>query len=106
MLAFTTSSVYIDVDAPSEGDVILTQNAAPGWRVAVDGIAANPHESSVFRAVHVARGHHGIQWMYRPRSLIIGAVLTLAALAYLLLSYMFVKRAARENFLRVSLRIA
>jgi hypothetical protein len=106
MLAFTTSSVYIDVDAPSEGDVILTQNAAPGWRVAVDGIAANPHESSVFRAVHVARGHHGIQWIYRPPSLIIGAVLTLAALVYLLLSYMFVKRAARENFLRVSLRNA
>ena len=93
-LAFTSSSVFIDVDAPADGDVVVTQQSAPGWRVTVDGNPANPHETSVFRGVHVARGHHAIKWMYRPLSLIIGAILTLAALVRLLLSPMFVKRGA------------
>jgi hypothetical protein len=92
-LAFTSSSVFIDVDAPSPGDVLVTQQAAPGWSVTVDGVPANPHESSVFRAVHVTRGHHAVKWIYRPLALIIGAILTLAALMRLLLSPMFVKRA-------------
>jgi hypothetical protein len=105
-LAFTPSSVFIDVDAASPGDVVVTQQAAPGWSVTIDGMAANPHESSVFRAVHVTRGRHAIKWIYRPLSLIIGAILTLAALMHLLLSYMFVKREARVNFLCVSLKIA
>lgn len=105
-LAFTPSSVFIDVVAPADGDVVVTQQAAPGWSVTVDGMAANPHETSVFRAVHVTRGRHAIKWIYRPRSLIIGAILTLAALARLLFSTMFVKRSGRENFLCVSLNIA
>jgi hypothetical protein len=93
-LAFTPSSVFIDVDAPSDGDVVVTQQASPGWSVTVDEKPANPHESSVFRAVHVARGHHSIRWVYRPLPLIIGAILTIAALLHLLFSRMFVKRAA------------
>jgi hypothetical protein len=101
-LAFTPSSVFIDVDAPSAGDVVVTQQASPGWGVTVDGKAANPHEISVFRGVHITHGRHAIKWTYRPLSLIFGAVLTLAALVRLLLSRMFVKRAGRENFLRVS----
>jgi len=105
-LAFTSSSVFIDVDAPAEGEVVVTQQSAPGWSVTVDGNAANPHETSVFRGVHVGRGHHAIKWMYRPFSLVIGAILTLIALARLLLSPMFVKRGARENFLRVPLKNA
>jgi uncharacterized membrane protein YfhO len=91
-LAFTSSSVFIQVDAPSPGDVVVTQQAAPGWSVTVDGMPANPHESSVFRAVHITRGRHAIKWIYRPLSLIIGTILTLAALMRLLLSSMFVKR--------------
>ncbi|HEX9458941.1 MAG TPA: hypothetical protein VGA84_07335, partial [Thermoanaerobaculia bacterium] len=106
LLAFTPSSVFIDVDASEAGDVVVTQQAAPGWSVTVDGMPANPHETSVFRAVHVTRGRHAIKWLYRPRPLIAGAILTLAALGYLLLSPLFVKRAGRVNFLCVSLKIA
>jgi hypothetical protein len=105
-LAFTPTSVFIDVTAPAASEVVVTQQAAPGWSVTVDGIAANPHETSVFRSVHVAGGRHAIKWIYRPLSLILGTLLTLAALARLLLSFMFVKRAGRENFLCVSLKIA
>ena len=105
-LAFKPSSVFIDVDAASAGEVVVTQQMAQGWTVTVDGMAANPHETSVFRAVHVGRGRHAIKWTYRPLSLIIGAVLTLSALLRLFLPRGFVKRVSRENFLCVSLKNA
>jgi hypothetical protein len=105
-LAFTNSAVFIDVDAPFDGDVVVTQQAVPGWSVTVDGNPATPHEISLFKAVRVTRGRHAIKWTYRPPFLIIGAFLTLAALVRLLLPHMFVKRIASENFLRVSLKIA
>lgn len=101
-LAFTPSSVFIDVDAATDGDVIVTQQAAAGWHVSVDGKAANPLRSSLFRAVHVTRGRHGIHWTYRPVALIVGAIVTLAALVRLLLSRWFVKRAERIKFLRTA----
>ncbi|MDP9362201.1 MAG: YfhO family protein, partial [Acidobacteriota bacterium] len=101
-LAFTPSSVFIDVDAPADGDVIVTQQAAPGWLVTVDGKTANQHESSLFRAVHVARGRHAIKWTYRPVPLLIGAILTFGGLVRLLFSSWFVKRGERIKFLRAS----
>jgi hypothetical protein len=105
-LAFTTSSVFIDVDAPSAGDVVITQQMSSGWSVEVDGtrVAANPY--ALFRTVAIGAGHHSVKWIYRPASLLAGAILTVIALAYLLFSRWFVKRDARGKFLRVSLRNA
>jgi hypothetical protein len=105
-LAFTTSSVFIDVDMPSDGEVILTQQAAPGWHVTVDGGEATPQEIGLFRGVHVARGSHAVKWSYRPLPLFIGAVLSFAALMRLFLLNWFVKRSGRINFLRTSRRNA
>jgi hypothetical protein len=105
-LAFTSSSVFIDVDAPSAGDVIVTQQMSSGWRVDVDGVRAVARESELFRAVSVGRGHHAVKWIYRPASLLIGAILTMLAIVRLLFSRLFVKRGARENFLRAGSRIA
>jgi hypothetical protein len=93
-LAFTPSSVFVDLDAPSSGDVIVTQQMSSGWSVEVDGVRAVAHESALFRTVSVGAGHHAVRWIYRPASLLAGAILTMIALARLLLSYMFVKRVA------------
>jgi len=105
-LAFTTSSVFIDVDAPSAGDVVITQQMANGWRVEVDGARATANPYALFRTVSVGAGHHSVKWIYRPASLLAGAILTIIAIAYLLFSRWFVKRDARGKFLRVSLRNA
>jgi hypothetical protein len=105
-LAFTPSAVFIDVDTGSGGDVVVTQQAAPGWGVTVDEKAANPHETSLFREVHVPPGHHAVKWIYRPLPLLMGALFTFAALVRVLFSRIFVKRSDRKNFLRASLKIA
>jgi hypothetical protein len=105
-LAFTTSAVFIGVDAPSAGDVVITQQMSNGWKVEVDGVRADANQYALFRTVSIGAGHHSVKWIYRPASLLAGTILTMIALAYLLFSRWFVKRDARGKFLRVSLRIA
>ena len=88
-----TSQARVTVDAPREGVVTLLQQAAPGWRVTVDG---TPAQSvliyGVFRGVQITRGRHEIVWTYRPQSLVIGSIITLMTLLTVGLSG-FVKRA-------------
>ena len=91
-LAFTTSALFVVLDAPSNGLVVATQQDAPGWSVQIDGKIATPLRDGVFRAVRVTRGHHEIAWRYRPRAFMIGSALTILALARMLLSEKFVKR--------------
>jgi len=93
-LAFTPSAVFIGVDAPSPGDVIVTQQMSSGWSVEVDGAPAVANESALFRTVQVSAGYHALKWIYRPASLLAGAILSMIALVRLLFSRMFVKRAA------------
>ena len=97
VLACTTSSVFVTIDAPADGLVVVTQQLASGWSVEVDGVAANAERDGVFRAVRVRGGPHAITWRYRPRSIAIGIALTLIAILRMLLSQKFVKRSGTKN---------
>jgi hypothetical protein len=96
-LAITTSAVHVVVDAPADGVVVLTQQAAPEWDVEIDGASASAQRDGVFRAVRVSGGHHAITWRYHPRALMIGSALTIMAITRMLLSRKFVKRKWHEK---------
>jgi len=98
--------MFVTTDAPFDAVLVVTQQLVPGWRATVDGRDAETFRDGVFRAVRVARGRHEVAWRYRPMSLLVGSFITVAALARLLLSFLFVKRRAHENFSRASLKIA
>ena len=106
LLAFRGSAMFVTTDAPFDAVLVVTQQLVPGWRATVDGRDAETFRDGVFRAVRVARGRHEVAWRYRPMSLLVGSFITVAALARLLLSFLFVKRRAHENFSRASLKIA
>jgi uncharacterized membrane protein YfhO len=85
--------------------LVLTQNDAPGWRVAIDGAEAQKVLAfGTFRAVSVPAGPHEIVWTYRPRSILFGAIVTFFTIAALIISTTFVKHRAHENFFRVTLK--
>jgi hypothetical protein len=87
-----TRSATIEVNAPSDGIVVLRQQAARGWNVMVDGVPAEPLVvQRVFRGVRVKKGRHTIVWKYDPPSFRIGSVMTIVTLLALQLS-VFVKR--------------
>jgi len=56
----------------------------PDWVVRVDGIETPIQRADyIFRAVRLTPGMHQIEFEYRPRSLIIGAVISVATLIVL-----------------------
>jgi hypothetical protein len=74
--------VELDATRGAAGLLVLADSFYPGWRATVDGarvsIVATNH---LFRGVPVPAGHHRVRFEYRPRSIILGAVLSLAATA-------------------------
>ena len=98
MLAFTTSAVHVTVNAIAEGEVVLTQQDAPGWRITVDDTPASAAAEGTFRAVRVPAGHHEVSWRYRPPLFFLGAALTALGLLRLILSNRFVKTSTHKIY--------
>jgi hypothetical protein len=104
-LSLGASHARVRVDTAGGGTLVLTQNDAPGWRVAIDGAEAPKLVAfGAFRAVSVAAGKHEIVWTYRPRSIVLGAVVTFFTFAALVISTRFVKHRGHENFFRDTLK--
>jgi hypothetical protein len=66
--------------------LVLSENHYPGWRAYVDGksvevIRANYNQ----RAVAVPAGNHLVEFVYRPKSVMLGLVISLLTLATLML---------------------
>jgi prepilin-type N-terminal cleavage/methylation domain-containing protein len=91
IVADGTNDVVIEATLPADGFVVLRDSFDPSWRVDVDGAHAQlARANGLYRAVHVAPGHHVIRFRFRPRDLVTG--LTLSVLTGLLLIGVSVKR--------------
>jgi hypothetical protein len=79
-------TLVLETVTSEEGYAVLTETYRPGWRAEVDG-EERPvlRAQSAFRAVAVPAGRHRIVLTYRPRSFILGAVLSFLALVGLIL---------------------
>jgi uncharacterized membrane protein len=73
-----------DAEMRRDGYVVLSDSAWRGWRAFVDDREVPvDRANAAFLAVHVPQGRHHVRVVYRPRSFVIGAwvsVLTLLAL--------------------------
>ena len=78
--------VRLKVIAPTDGFVLLRDTFYPGWRAYVDGKRAPLYRANfLFRCVPVPAGEHDVVFRYRPRSFIVGAVVSVSALALLII---------------------
>ena len=75
------NEVTVAASLPRNGFVVLRDSFDPGWRAFVDGEAA-PIEraNALYRAVHVGAGAHVIRFVYRPRPLVGGLILSGSAI--------------------------
>ena len=77
----TSGGVTLEARLGCRGVVVLNDTYYPGWRAQVDGRPAEIIElNGAIRGVVVERGLHRVDFRYRPASVIVGAILTLAAL--------------------------
>jgi hypothetical protein len=81
--------LQIDVDAPDGGYLVVLETYDPGWRATVDGVAAAVVPANIlFRGIAIAPGRHAVEMIYRPRGLVAGLWVSLAAtLSTLLLAW-------------------
>ncbi len=73
--------VVVQAELSHPGYVVLVDAYDVGWRVAVDGRDAPLLRANVaFRGVEVPRGAHEVSFVYRPRSVVAGALASAATL--------------------------
>jgi hypothetical protein len=71
----------IEADLARPGYVVLLEAFDPGWRATIDGQALPVLRANVtFRAVHAPAGRHVIEFVYRPRAVLLGAAVSLTSL--------------------------
>jgi uncharacterized membrane protein YfhO len=76
-----TLSVVLQASMNCDGMVILSDAYYPGWYATVDGKPAQIYEVDFsMRGVVVAKGKHDVTYLYRPRSVYLGALLTFGGL--------------------------
>jgi hypothetical protein len=74
-LAFHSAEHLVaDVDMPTRGLLVLSEQHYPGWRAWVDGARVPVRRANgILRAVDVPAGAHRIEMKYRPKSFYLGA---------------------------------
>lgn len=78
---YTPERVEVLVAAAAPGVLVLRDSAYPGWRALLDGEPAPLlRADGLFRAVAVPSGLHSVVFEFRPRTLRVGAAVSLSAL--------------------------
>jgi hypothetical protein len=86
VLVYEPERVIVQVDAPHDGWLVLSDAFYPGWEASVDGNRATIERADVlFRAIRVSAGSHQVSMRFRPTSLRVGAVISVVALLSVLL---------------------
>ena len=77
--------IRVEADAAEDGYLVLVDTYDANWRATVDGLPAPILRANVaFRAVALTRGHHTVDFRYRPRSVAWGLGISSLTLAGLL----------------------
>ena len=78
-------SVRLEVDAAMRSLLVLTDTWYPGWTVTVDGEEAPVERVNWhFRGVYLEPGTHAVRFDYRPRGIVVGAVVSAVGLFVLI----------------------
>jgi hypothetical protein len=77
----SASVVEYDVELPRPGVLVASESIYPGWKVIVDGLSAKLLPADyVLRGVELDAGRHTVRFEYRPRSIWVGAALSVAGM--------------------------
>ncbi len=78
---YAPESIRLRVESDADGLLVLTDAHYPGWQAFVDDRPATVEQvNGLFRGVFVPSGEHEVAFAYRPRSLTIGAIISLLGL--------------------------
>ncbi|MCS7178433.1 MAG: YfhO family protein [Anaerolineae bacterium] len=83
--AYEPERVEVEVEVAAPGYLVLTDAHYPGWRAWVDGREVPIATADLlFRAIYLTPGRHRVEFRFQPRSVWLGAAISLAATAGLI----------------------
>jgi len=92
--------IIVHTDAEDDSFLVLNERWDPGWKVLLDGDPAPlARVESVLMGTPLPGGEHTVEFLYRPRGLIVGRAVTLASLGLwaLLMLAALASRARRSS---------
>ncbi len=99
-VSYTPEQVAIDVNAPQDGYLVLTDAYYPGWIATVDDQPADIQRADIlFRAVKVPAGQHRVEFRYQPPSFAVGVVISIGTVLLLVVLGFVVRRRNRSRVL-------
>jgi uncharacterized membrane protein YfhO len=82
IVEYTPTHIVLRSAARAPAFLVLSEIFVPGWRAEVDGVATPIRRTDyVLRGLELAAGEHRIELVYAPRSLRVGAAISILALA-------------------------
>lgn len=77
---WTPGLVRLDVEAPGDTFVVVSQTFYPGWHAEIDGAPAKLlRTNALLQGLYVPGGNHDVRLYFRSSSLMIGAAVTASA---------------------------
>jgi hypothetical protein len=93
IVSYSPEQITIDVDAPRDGHLVLTDAYYPGWIATIDGQPVTIERADIlFRAVHVPAGQHRVEFRYQPQSFAIGAAVSIGTIVMLIFGWLILRR--------------
>jgi hypothetical protein len=107
IVSYRPDRVHLVADLDAPGFVVLTDAYDPGWRVTVDGrVSPLLRANEIFRAAEVPAGHHEVEFVYRPRSVVLGLLVAGLVLVAGLAAVTFTGRKTLLSASRGALKLA
>lgn len=86
ILKYSLNEVIIQAELEQSGFLVLTDAWYPGWQAYIDGKKTKVYIADyVFRAIELTSGKHKVMFVYQPKSILYGMIITLVTLGVLVI---------------------
>ena len=88
-----SGQVDVTVEAEAPGLLVVSDQYYPGWAAYVDGEPAPIYAvNGILRGVYLEEGRHVIQFKYRPRSFMVGAIISILLFLFVIIMLVVSRR--------------
>ncbi len=85
---YLPNEIKLSVKSENDSYLVLTDSYYPGWKAYVDGEVERIYRANgVLRAIFVPKGAHAVDFVYRPKSLLLGSLLSALALIFVFFAF-------------------
>ncbi len=83
-------SISVDIESDQAGFMLVKQQYYPGWEAKVSGERERIYQANyLFQAIPIPKGRSEVRLVYKPKSVLYGALISILAILLLMLMYRY-----------------